>query len=263
MIQQSFIMNWAARAPWQTLEQVEQDLVISRALVSLFSSPIAQDHLVFRGGTALNKLFFNPPERYSEDIDLVQIIAGPIGTIIKAIRDALDPWLGEPNRDFKEGRVVLRYGFISENNAIPMKLKVEINSREHFSIFGVKKMKFQVDSQWFKGEADIPVYSLEELLATKLKALYERRKGRDLFDIDRVLNLFNNFDVHRLIIAYKQHLDFEGRKISQPEFLANLALKIQHPGFRNDIRPLLPLKSERYSPEDAYENVVNKVIKLL
>jgi predicted nucleotidyltransferase component of viral defense system len=144
-----------------------------------------------------------------------------------------------------------------------MKLKVEINSREHFSIFEIEKMKFQVDSQWFKGEANIPVYSLEELLATKLKALYERRKGRDLFDIDRALTLFKDFDIHKLLIAYKRHLDFEGRKISQSEFLENLALKIQHPGFRNDISPLLSLKSEEYKPENAYKNIVNKVIKLL
>lgn len=263
MIPQSFILNWSTYAPWQTLEQVEQDLVISRALVSLFSSAVAQEHLAFRGGTALNKLFFKPSERYSEDIDLVQTIAGPIGTVIQAIREALDPWLGEPNRDLKEGRVVLRYGFISEHNAIPMKLKVEINSREHFNIFGIEKMKFKIDSLWFKGEADIPTYSIEELLATKLKALYERRKGRDLFDIDRVLKLFKDFDVHKLLAAYKRHLDFEGRKISKPEFLANLSLKINHPGFLNDIHPLLPLKSEPYNPEGAYRHVVEQVINLL
>ena len=47
-------------------EQIEQDLMISRALVDLY------DALVFRGGTVLNKLFVNPSAKYSEDIDFVQ-----------------------------------------------------------------------------------------------------------------------------------------------------------------------------------------------
>ncbi|MGH2469017.1 MAG: nucleotidyl transferase AbiEii/AbiGii toxin family protein [Chloroflexota bacterium] len=38
-------------------------------------------------------------------------------------------------------------------------------------------------SPWFTGSADVPTFALEELLGTKLRALYQRRKGRDLFDL--------------------------------------------------------------------------------
>ena len=65
--------------------------------------------LAFRGGTALYKLHLRPAARYSEDIDLVQITAGPIGGVLDAIRRALDPWLGLPRRTTKEGRIVLVY----------------------------------------------------------------------------------------------------------------------------------------------------------
>jgi hypothetical protein len=54
------------------LRQVEQDLIISRALCDLFNSPARWGKIAFRGGTAINKLLFRQPLRYSEDIDLVQ-----------------------------------------------------------------------------------------------------------------------------------------------------------------------------------------------
>jgi hypothetical protein len=53
--------------------------------------------IAFRGGTAIHKLLFEQPLRYSEDIDLVQTRAEPIGATVDAIRDAL-PWLGKCNR---------------------------------------------------------------------------------------------------------------------------------------------------------------------
>ena len=72
MIPNIFIQNWSNHVKWQTSAQIEQDLIISRALVDLYNDPHIKDALVFRGGTALNKLFINPPSRYSEDIDFVQ-----------------------------------------------------------------------------------------------------------------------------------------------------------------------------------------------
>src|SRR5262249_54076501 len=79
MIPRAAITAWRAFAPWLTDAQVEQDLVLSRAIVEIFSDPTLASSLVFRGGTALHKMFLTPPARYSEDIDLVQAAPGPIG----------------------------------------------------------------------------------------------------------------------------------------------------------------------------------------
>jgi predicted nucleotidyltransferase component of viral defense system len=78
MIPEDFIESWGKNVPWQMNEQIEQDLIISRALVDLYNDPHTKEALVFRGGTALNKLFINPPARYSEDIDFVQKNPGPM-----------------------------------------------------------------------------------------------------------------------------------------------------------------------------------------
>jgi hypothetical protein len=67
MIPQDYITAWSRIAPWANQRQVEQDLIISRTIVTIFSDPFLRGELRFRGGTALNKLHFPTPLRYSED----------------------------------------------------------------------------------------------------------------------------------------------------------------------------------------------------
>jgi hypothetical protein len=108
VIPRDYITEWRGHAPWVDDAQVEQDLVICRALVEIFSAPALAQRLAFRGGTALFKLHL-PAVRYSEDIDLVQVAPEPIGQTFDALRARLDPWLGEPKRQLGEGRVSLVY----------------------------------------------------------------------------------------------------------------------------------------------------------
>src|SRR3990167_10993406 len=137
MIPEIFIEQWRSHAAWKTLAMIEQDLIISRALIDLYNNQKIQSSLVFRGGTALNKLFIQPPARYSEDIDLVQIKSEPIGEILNAIRKGLDEWLGEPKRKLTERSAKLIYRYPSVDGA-SAKLKIEINTTEHFHVHPLK-----------------------------------------------------------------------------------------------------------------------------
>src|SRR5665213_1056427 len=85
MIPRDFIAHWKQKAPWPHDFQVEQDLILSRALVEIYQDESLSKSLVLRGGTALHKLFVDKPMRYSEDIDLVQHTAGPIGKVLEAL----------------------------------------------------------------------------------------------------------------------------------------------------------------------------------
>lgn len=184
MIPADFIVEWRQHVAWVPSAQVEQDLVLSRVLVEIFRDVELAESLAFRGGTALFKLHLTPAPRYSEDSDLVQTRAEPIGATLDRLRSRLDPWLGEPKRSFGEGRVTLLCRFASEDTEpLPLRLKVEINSREHFSVLGIENRPFDLRSRWSSGSAPISTYHLDELLGTKLRALYQRRKGRDLFDL--------------------------------------------------------------------------------
>jgi len=234
-----FITEWRKQAPWVQDSQVEQDLIVSRALVELFSHAEIRKAFAFRGGTALYKLHLAPAVRYSEDIDLVQITAGPIGPALNAIRDALDSWLGKPKRAFNEGRVTLIYRMRSEGQpSLPMRLKVEINSREHFSVYGIEEFGFEVKSRWFSGIASINTYQLDELLGTKLRALYQRKKGRDLFDLWFAQHR-SDVSAKRVVDCFLHYIEQSGLHISRAEFERNINKKLSDPRFLGDIAPLL------------------------
>ncbi len=99
-------------------------------------------------------------------------------------RARLDPWLRKPQWKQGQGRVTFFYRFESETKPItPLRLKAETNTREHFCVLGFRKARSQIDSPWHSGAADVLTDEPEELLGTKLRALYQRRKGRDLFDL--------------------------------------------------------------------------------
>ncbi len=239
MIPRDYITEWRAHAPWVQDAQVEQDLVICRALVEIFSQPMLADSLVFRGGTALYKLYLTPAIRYSEDIDLVQRRAEQAGPVMGALRAVLDPWLGEPKWKQSEGRVTFVYRISTEclppNN---QRLKVEINSREHFSVHGYVKQPFSVTSRWFTGRGDIATYELDELLGTKLRALYQRKKGRDLVDLAVALQS-GKANPRRVVEAFLAYMRHGGHTMTRAVFEQNLDAKLRDPLFTADIGPLL------------------------
>lgn len=262
MIEQAAITEWFEHAPWASPSQVEQDLILSRILCHLFSSSLLKEKLAFRGGTALNKLFFNPPLRYSEDIDLVQLSAEPIGEVMNELRELIDPWLGEPKWRLGQGRVTLIYRFISEEPEIPMRVKIEINSREHFTLLGLIHIPFVVKNKWFTGKANVTTYQINELLGTKLRALYQRSKGRDLFDLERALTLLNNISPKEIIRCFMDYMKQENLSVSRAEFEKNMHEKIKNYDFLNDMHGLLKA-DEGYNPTQAYELVHKEIISKL
>jgi predicted nucleotidyltransferase component of viral defense system len=267
VISRAHITAWRAVAPWSTDAQVEQDLILSRALVQIFSESTLSSHLAFRGGTALHKLFLKPPNRYSEDIDLVQIKPEPIGPTLTELHKILDSWLGQPRRKQSEGRVTLIYRFDSEIPPVtPLRLKVEINTREHFSVFDHVRKKFEVKSPWFNGHTELVTYSIEELLGTKLRALYQRKQGRDLFDLAVAFDKIPKLNAKMVVRCFLRYMEHEGASISRAEFESNLLEKLADPVFTEDISPLLVLgahPSQALQPKNAGQTVMDKLVALI
>ena len=262
MIPRDHITAWRSVAPWPADAQVEQDLVISRAIIELFREPVLADSLAFRGGTALYKLHLAPPARYSEDIDLVQVRPEPIGETIDRARSALDSWLGAPRRKFKEGRVNLVYRFDSEDAPpLRLRLKIEINTREHFTALGIERVPFDVDNPWFTGSVAVPSFPIDELLATKLRALYQRRKGRDLFDVWYALDRGRS-DPSVLLYCFGRYLAAEGHTVTRAQFEQNLAAKRVQPDFRQDVSPLLR-PGFAWDVDAAVDSVIDRLVARL
>jgi len=259
MISNAYIKEWRKSAPWPKNDQVEQDLIICRALVEIFRQPVAAKNLAFRGGTALYKLHM-PPVRYSEDIDLVQVHPGPIGSLLDALKEVLDPWLGNPKRKQSEGRITLTYRMAAESG-LPLKLKVEINSREHFTVLGLEKRKMEIQSRWFSGNAAILTYQLDELLATKMRALYQRKKGRDLFDLWHALTTTSS-NLQSVVDCFLHYMKQEGHKVSRAEFEQNLIEKLNDATFTEDVQPLL-ITGTVFDFRKAAEQVLSQLLPLM
>lgn len=263
MIEPSSVIYWRSKAPWGNDVHVEQDLILSRALIDIFNHEGLANKLAFRGGTALQKLFYENPTRYSEDIDLVQITPGPIGPIFDGLREVLEPWLGKPNKKLGKGPATLLYRFQSAApSAVNMKLKVEINTREHFSIFDLKEVPFAVESPWYTGKTRIKTYEIEELLGTKLRALFQRRKGRDLYDLAVALRQLP-IDVEKILYCFKEYMNNMGLKVSRAQFEQNLWLKKILDPFRGDITPLLAIGKNQHNFDEDFDLVWQRIIAKL
>lgn len=258
MIPQAYITAWRKKAPWQEDFQVEQDLVIERSLIAIYSDQYLKQKLAFRGGTALHKLYLSPAARYSEDIDLVQITAEPFGPIMDKLREVLSFLGDKPMRKQKQHNNTLIYRFDSEGG-IPLRLKVEVNCREHHTIFGIQEVKHDVQSDWFTGKILIPTYELAELLGTKMRALYQRRKGRDLFDMWFAMTQ-KNVDPKKIIKAWNFYMTEENNSVTQKEFLENMEKKTLDPDFLADMEGLLR-PGLSYKVTEAYDFIKTELLE--
>jgi predicted nucleotidyltransferase component of viral defense system len=241
MIPQLNLTAWSAQAPWPELRQVEQDLIIARAIVAIFSDPVLASELRFRGGTALNKLHFPAPLRYSEDIDLVRTAHGPIGPILDRLRVVLEPWLGPGAFDQSRIAPKLRFRTPSEEDAaVEIRLKIEINTSEIDAYDPPLSITYAVDNPWFAGQAQVATFSREEMMATKLRALLQRDKGRDLFDLAHALDVFQDLNIGRVIELFGAYLARTNLRVTRAEAEQRMFAKLARPAFMQDMRPLLP-----------------------
>jgi predicted nucleotidyltransferase component of viral defense system len=241
MIPSQNIVAWGNVVPWADQRQIEQDLIISRAIIEIFSDPVLREALRFRGGTALNKLHFPAPLRYSEDIDLVRTSQGAIGPILDRLRALLEPWLGRAQFDQSPVAPKLRFRVEAEDGSgVPIRLKIEINTREIEAFDAPHALPFRIQNPWFTGEVDVPTFSREEMLATKLRALLQRDKGRDLYDLAHALDVFTELDTSRVSALFGRYLAQSGNAISRAQAQERMFSKLANPRFLLDMRPLLP-----------------------
>jgi len=262
------IVAWGNVVPWADQRQVEQDLIIGRALVDVFSDDMLRDAVRVRGGTALNKLHFPKPVRYSEDIDLVRTSGGPIGPVLDQLRAVLEPWLGRAR--FDQSPVAPKFRFrvdAEDGSGVPIRLKVEINTREIRAFDGPASLPLKIDNPWFSSEAAISTFSREEMLATKLRALLQRDRGRDLYDLAHALEVFENLDITRVVTMFRRYLDLSRDAISRAQAQERMFAKLAGPGLLLDVRPLLPAaQAEALTKKtiaDSFRNVFTILVDQL
>jgi predicted nucleotidyltransferase component of viral defense system len=255
--------DWEREHPWKSPSYIEQDLILSRAIVEMFSDDLLRKSLVFRGGTALHKLFIHPQARYSEDIDLIQLNREPINPVLKRIREVLS-FLGT-KRTVKQHihNNTMIYRFDTEiPPVVSMRLKIEINTREHLNVLNLQEIPFEVRNAWFSGNCNVTAYKTEEMLGSKFKALYGRKKGRDLFDLYWALTHLQ-IDTDKLLYCNKLYYENEEqRQPTQKQFLRSMEEKLTDNEFTEDIFSVLKPEIE-YNQLEAWELVKRKLVEKL
>jgi predicted nucleotidyltransferase component of viral defense system len=169
---------------------LEKDYVLTELLKALAQAPELSELLVFKGGTALRKIYF-PDWRYSEDLDFTAK-----DDIAEAeLRERLNNWylqveqmsqirlttkmLYKPN-----GYARIRVQFLGPLS-YPGMIFMDLSFDEPICLEPDRRKV--LTAPFSSDDQKVLVYPLEELLAEKMRSLLERGKSRDYYDVWRLL----------------------------------------------------------------------------
>jgi predicted nucleotidyltransferase component of viral defense system len=233
-------------------------MLLSKAICDIFNNEKLAGELILRGGTALNKLILGKAYRYSEDLDFVRTNPGGIGDVMKELTT-----LGK-SAGYTVKTKITKYPKVfwlgKAQTGFDLKLKIEINTYERSPMLPIVTIGHSIQSDWYASETDAMVFQNEEIAATKIRALYQRSKGRDLFDF-WLLNDEVSVDpelVRNVFTTYRPD-GFTGKKA-----IDNLLLKLQDAGFRSDIDNLISEEMRgSYNPDEAAVMVIDEYLRRL
>lgn len=272
------ILAHQQQVPWPNLRQVEQDLLLCRAMTALFDDAFLQTQIAMRGGTLLHKVHLAPASRYSEDIDLVVIGDRPDEHVRKAINRVLLGVLGRPTssawqavklavrnavKPSKVLRVIYRVPSVAEPRGMPLEIVIEANVTERKSYRPISLLPF---SYLFRDEivaTTVNGFEIHEMLGTKMRALFQRRRGRDLFDLYWALTEAGTpVNPEEIIELFLYYLQQEGTVATRDEFIGLLQSHLNDRGFLTDMNALLRT-GIAYDPIAAGDYVIGSLLKLL
>jgi predicted nucleotidyltransferase component of viral defense system len=207
---------WADEQGISDLLFAELDYRLVKTLEAFYRDGFLSKRLCIKGGTAINKLYLGETSRLSVDLDFNQV--GTKEEVLKERRDVRERIVGllkkqddsyviHSERRYEQTRIKARYKTL----AGPMQsFKIEVSHVERFPI--VSPVMKQVKTP--DGSADVITYTLEELTATKLRALLERFKGRDVYDLYFISQLKPDPIVTRKMFLY---YFYRSRKVFNPK----------------------------------------------
>ena len=246
-------------------------------MAALFDDSFLSTQIVMRGGTLLHKVHLAPAARYSEDIDLVVVGSRPEEHIRRAIRRVLADVLGIPKasvwdtitlaiRNTVKPSRVLRMTYSVRSIMKPshfLDIVVEANVTERKPHRSVVEIPFNFS---FRGEiiqTEIKGYDIHEMLGTKMRAMFQRRRGRDLFDLYWALTKSESpIDPSAVIESFQHYMKQEGTKARRAEFIGILKEHLNDRGFCSDIESLLR-NGVSYDPQAAGKYIITNLLSRL
>ncbi len=235
------IRTWADERAIPDLTLAELDYRLTHALGAIYKDPFLASRLCLKGGTVLNKLCFPTLSRLSVDLDFNAV--GPKSQVLaerSQVISQLESLLVDQDsgytvkHDFRYEQTTIVAHYTPLSGGPKQRLKLEISFIERVPILGQTERHLILPDG---SSVSIETYHLEELTATKLRALYGRRKGRDIYDLWRIASLdLDERAVRKLTLYYFYHAKM---LFHYPTFHANVEEKLRHRGFSDDVRGLI------------------------
>lgn len=257
-LNERILRGWADEISINDLVLAEQDFRLSHVLIDIGSDDFLGERLYLKGGTAINKLYLKETPRLSVDLDFNAV--GEKARVLaerKAIRDRLIRLLEEQDAGYK-----VKYDYRYEQTTVHAKytpifggeqtLKLEISNVERFPIMQGRRMDFVLP---LTGESfEITTYQLEELSSTKIRALFDRLTGRDIYDIYQLSSFDLDLRALRKMVLY---YFFRSKKVFNPKlFFRNLETKFKSGKLVDDVSGFIRAGGH-FSLERAIDDVIS------
>jgi predicted nucleotidyltransferase component of viral defense system len=252
------LRNWADEGGIPDLTLAELDYRLVHALRAIYTDAFLRDRLYLKGGTALHKLYLPGASRLSVDLDFNAL--GSKEQVLQertAIGEAIAAALEQQDSSYdltyrgRYDQLTVYARFSPLSGTARQRLKLEVSFIERFAILG--RVEHPLVPSPFDEPLTVNTYHLEELASTKLRALYDRRKGRDIYDLFRIADHnLNQAAVRKMVLYYFYRAN---KVFHYPTFVSNFERKIAERGFRDDVRSLI-----RHGTELDWEAACHRVL---
>ena len=229
MLTQAQVQRYASDAGLRDIMIAEKEVVLT-FLLQLLSERDVLDRLAFKGGTCLRKMILGSQGRYSTDLDFTGLEEHNHEDVILEMMHAFDqPFHGIQfslgMEDYYQTQDGLSWGANPTyahvwNTSGNSEVKLQVSVRETPTL--PTAMMAQVPQSYFQhlpfAPAEIRCLSLEEILAEKLRACYQRNKARDIYDLGMFATRpHNQAKIRRLLIVklWQAHDTFDPARLNQ------------------------------------------------
>jgi len=249
------LKNWADEQGFADLTLTELDYRLTKTLEMIYQDSFLSERLYLKGGTVINKVYLGESSRLSVDLDFNHI--GQKEQVLKerqTIRERIVNLLKKQDssysvrwkRRYPQTTIKAKYKTLSGQS---QRLKVEISHIERFPILKSVKQRLKTPT----GQVSITTYQLEELTATKLRAFFERLKGRDVYDLHFIFKLGLQKVVTRKMFLY---YFYRSRKVFNPKIhYKDLAMRYSSDKYVDDVTNFINPKV-KFSLKEASNQII-------
>ncbi|MBM3359349.1 MAG: WYL domain-containing protein [Betaproteobacteria bacterium] len=247
---------------------VEKDYVLGWMLAGISRHPRTRDSWLFKGGTCLKKCYFET-YRFSEDLDFTLLAGSQVDeAFLRATFAEIAQWVyDESGIEFPDAaRVVEIYtnprGNTSAQGRIgyrgPMqrqadvpRIRFDLTNDERVVRAGERRRVHHPYSDEPAEGIHVLAYCFEEVFAEKLRALAERERPRDLYDVIHLHRHETGADRAAMVEILRAKCEFKG--IAVPT-LESLRASPQHGALRADWEQMLAHQLPQLPPFDSFWN---------